>query len=150
MALTATQGYIAEALAHNLQHALGLCAAVEATTELVPVLVALTRLSMLRGDRSATEQLLTRERALLTQLDDTASLIQLHTQLGTAETLRGAYAQAAVHQQYVLRLSAPLAKAHLQRGQVAAGLAVIEEAVQATHFETTEELAQFIVQVLTA
>jgi hypothetical protein len=44
---------------------------------------------MLRGDRSATEQLLTRERALLTQLDDTASLIQLHTQLGTAETLRG-------------------------------------------------------------
>jgi hypothetical protein len=35
IALTATQGYIAEALAHNLQHALGLCAAVEATTELV-------------------------------------------------------------------------------------------------------------------
>ena len=106
-ALMATQGHGSEALAHHLQHALALCDAVEATTALVPVLVALTRLFMLRADRTATERLMARERALLPQLHDAASLVQLHMQLGTAETLRGAFAQAEEHHRHVLRLYDP-------------------------------------------
>jgi predicted ATPase len=101
-ALTATQGYTAEALVQNLRHTLALCEAVAATTDLVPVLDGLTRLCMMRGDRTATEQLMAREQALLSQLHDVASLLQLHTMLGTAETFRGAYAQAEAHLQYVL------------------------------------------------
>ena len=65
IALVPTQGHTSEELAHNLQHALALCDAVEATTALVPVLVGLTRLSMVRADRAATERLMARERALL-------------------------------------------------------------------------------------
>jgi predicted ATPase len=107
IALVPAQGYTSEALAHNLQQALGLCEAVEETTALVPVLVCLTRLSMLRADRAATERLMARERALLTQLHDVASLIQIHMQLGTAETFRGAYAQAEEHHRHVLRLYDP-------------------------------------------
>ena len=102
VALTATQGFTSEALAHNLQHALALCDAVEATTAIVPVLAGLTRVFMVRGDRAATERLMARERALLPQLHDAASLIQLHTQLGTAETFRGAYVQAEAHHRHVL------------------------------------------------
>jgi predicted ATPase len=48
-----------------------------------------------------------RERALLTQIHDVASLVQLHMQMGTAETLRGAYAQAEEHHRQVLRLYDP-------------------------------------------
>lgn len=102
-----TQGHTAEALAHNLRQALVLCETVEATTALVPVLVGLTRLSMLRAERAATERLMARERALLPQLDDAASLVQLHMQLSTAATFRGAYAQAEEHHRHVLRLYDP-------------------------------------------
>ncbi len=104
IALELTQGQASEELAHNLLQALALCEAVEATTALVPVLVSLTRQSMLRADRAATEQLMARERALLLQLHDPASLVQLHMQLGTAETLRGAFAQAEEHHRQALRL----------------------------------------------
>jgi DNA-binding winged helix-turn-helix (wHTH) protein/predicted ATPase len=104
IALELTHGQASEELAHNLLQALALCEAVEATTALVPVLVALTRQSMLRADRVATERLMARERGLLQQLHDPASLVQLHMQLGTAETLRGAFAQAEEHHKHVLRL----------------------------------------------
>ena len=107
IALVPTQGHTSEELAHHLQHAIALCDAAEVTTALVPVLADLTRLSMLRADRTATAQLMARERALLLQLHDPASLAQLHMQLGTAETLRGAFAQAAEHQRHVLRLYDP-------------------------------------------
>ena len=107
IALVPTQGHTSEELAHNLQQAIALCDAAEVTTALVPVLADLTRLSMLRSDRTATEQLMARERALLLQLHDPASLVQLHMQLGTAETLRGAFAQAEEHQRHVLRLYDP-------------------------------------------
>ena len=104
IALELTEGQASEELEHNLLQALALCEAVEATTALVPVLVSLTRQSMLRADRAATEQLMARERALLLQLHDPASLVQLHLQLGTAETLRAAFAQAAEHHREALRL----------------------------------------------
>jgi predicted ATPase len=107
IALAATQGYATEALADNLQQALALCEAVEATTALVPVLVGLTRLFMMRSDRTATERLLARQRALLTQLHDATSLVLLHTQLGTAETYRAAYTPAQVHQTHALHLYDP-------------------------------------------
>jgi predicted ATPase len=48
-----------------------------------------------------------KERALLSQLHDVASLIQLHTLLGIAETLRGNHAQAEEHQRQVLYLYDP-------------------------------------------
>jgi predicted ATPase len=105
--LTVTQSHAAEALAANLQQALALCDAVETTAEIVPVLIGLTRLSMVRADRTATETLMARERALLTQLHDAASLVLLHAQLGTAETWRGAYTQAQAHQTHALRLYDP-------------------------------------------
>jgi predicted ATPase len=104
VALATTQGYTAEVVADHLQQALALCEAVEATAQLVPVLTGLTRLFMMRSDRPATERLLARQRALLTQLYDAPSLVMLHTQLGTAETYRAAYAQAQVHQTHVLHL----------------------------------------------
>jgi predicted ATPase len=107
IALAATQGYATEALADNLQQALTLCEAVEATTALVPLLAGLTRLFMMRSDRTATERLLARQRALLTQLHDATSLVLLHTQLGTAETYRAAYTQAQVHQTHALHLYDP-------------------------------------------
>jgi predicted ATPase len=107
VALVPTQGHTSEALEHNLQQTLALCEAVEGTTALVPVLVDLTRMYMLRADRATTERLLARERALLLQLHDAASLVQLHTQLGTAETFRGAYPQAEEHHRHVLRLYDP-------------------------------------------
>jgi predicted ATPase len=107
IALAATQGYATEALADNLQQALALCEAVEATTALVPVLVGLTRLFMMRSDRTATERLLVRQRALLMQLHDATSLVLLHTQLGTAETYRAAYTPAQVHQTHALHLYDP-------------------------------------------
>jgi DNA-binding winged helix-turn-helix (wHTH) protein/predicted ATPase len=103
-ALAATQGYTTEAVADNLQQALALCEAVEATTQLVPILVGLTRLFMIRSDRTATERLLARQRVLLTQLHDATSLVMLHTQLGTAATYRAAYTQAQVHQTHALHL----------------------------------------------
>jgi predicted ATPase len=62
---------------------------------------------MIRSDRPATERLLARQRALLTQLHDAASLVLLHTQLGTAETYRAAYTQAQVHQTHALHLYDP-------------------------------------------
>jgi predicted ATPase len=89
--LTVTEGYAAEALAANLQQALALCRTIEATTEVVPALAGLTRLFMIRSERTATERLLAQQRALLRQLHDATSLVLLHTQLGTAETFRGAY-----------------------------------------------------------
>ncbi len=89
IALAATQGYATEALADHLQQALALCEAVEATTQLVPLLAGLTRLFMICSDRTATERLLARQQALLTQLHDATSLVLLHTQLGTAETYGG-------------------------------------------------------------
>jgi DNA-binding winged helix-turn-helix (wHTH) protein/predicted ATPase len=107
IALAATQGYATEALADNLQQALALCEAVEATTQLVPVLVGLTRLFMIRSDRPATERLLARQRALLTQLHEATDLVLLHTQLGTAETYRAAYTQAQDHQTHALYLYEP-------------------------------------------
>lgn len=107
VALVPTQGHTSEALADNLQHTLALCEVVEGTTALVPVLADLTRMSMLRADRATTERLMARERALLLQLHDAASLVQLHTQLGMAETFRGAYAQAEEHHNHVLRLYDP-------------------------------------------
>jgi predicted ATPase len=79
IALTGTQGYTSEALADNLHRALALCDAVESTTQLVPLLVGLARLFMMRSDRVATERLMARQRALLTQLHDDASLVLLHT-----------------------------------------------------------------------
>jgi predicted ATPase/DNA-binding winged helix-turn-helix (wHTH) protein len=105
--LTALQGYTSKALADNLHQALALCESVEATTQLVPILAGLSRVSMMRADRSETERLMARERALLSQLDDAASLVLLHMQLGTAETLRGAYAQAEAHLSHTLNLYDP-------------------------------------------
>jgi DNA-binding winged helix-turn-helix (wHTH) protein/predicted ATPase len=105
--LAVTEGYAAEALAANLQQALALCQMVEATTEVVPVLTGLTRLFMIRSERPATERLLAQQRALLPQLHDAASLVLVHTQLGTAEAFRGAYIQAQEHQTHVLRLYNP-------------------------------------------
>jgi predicted ATPase len=107
VALAATQGYAAAALADNLQQALTLCDIVEAASQLVPLLAGLTRLFMMRSDRAATERLLARQRALLTQFHDAASLVLLHTQLGTAETYRASYAQAEVHQTHALHLYDP-------------------------------------------
>jgi predicted ATPase len=107
IALGPTQGITSEALAHNLQQALGLCEAVEETMALVPVLVRLAFLAMFSADRATAERLMARERALLQRLHDPASLIQLHMQLGTAETFRGAYAQAEEHYRHVLRLYDP-------------------------------------------
>ena len=105
--LTATDGYTSMALSDNLHQAMALCEAVETTTEQIRVLVGLTRVYMMRADRAATERLLARERILLSQLDDAASLVQLHMQLGTAETLRGAYAQAGAHLSHTLNLYNP-------------------------------------------
>jgi predicted ATPase len=106
-ALTATQGYTSEALVDNLHRTLALCQAAEAATEQVRVLVGLTRVFMMRADRAATERLMARERMLLSKLDDATSLVQLHMQLGTAETFRGAYAHAQVHLSHLLNLYDP-------------------------------------------
>jgi len=89
IALVPTQGVTSEALAHNLQQALVLCETVEETTVLVPVLVGLTNLAVFSADRAAAARLMARERALLQRLHDPASLLQLHMQLGTAETMPG-------------------------------------------------------------
>jgi hypothetical protein len=77
------------------------------TEELAPVLVVLTRLSMVRADRQATEAWMAQERHLLERLHDAASLVQVHTQLGTAEMCRGAHARAQEHQTHALRLYDP-------------------------------------------
>src|SRR5262249_30956022 len=62
---------------------------------------------MIRSERTATERLLAQQRALLTQLHDAPSLVLLHTQLGTAETFRGAYTQAQAHHTHALQLYDP-------------------------------------------
>jgi DNA-binding winged helix-turn-helix (wHTH) protein/predicted ATPase len=107
--LTATQGFASPALEQNLQRARALCQAMAATVERVPVLVSLARLSMVQAERAATEALMAQERHLLERVHDPAALVQLHTQLGTAETLRGAYVQAQEHQAHALRLYDPVA-----------------------------------------
>ena len=53
----ATHGYDAPELEQNLQRAWTLCQEVEATVELVPILVGLTRLATIRGDRVAHRSL---------------------------------------------------------------------------------------------
>ena len=95
--LSVTHGYAAPVLEENLQRARVLCQEVEATVELVPILVGLSRLSMIRSDRAATEVLLEQDRHLLERVHDAASLVLLHTQLGIAETFRGAHARAEEH-----------------------------------------------------
>ena len=101
VALTATQGYTSEALAHNL-HTPSRSVTRSRRRRGSSRLAGLTRVFMVRGDRAATERLMARERALLPQLHDAASLIHLHTQLGTAETFRGAYVEAEAHHRHVL------------------------------------------------
>jgi predicted ATPase len=102
--LSATNGRASPELEQSLQQAQALCEALDVTAERVPVLVALTRLFMVRADRETTETLLEQEQRLLERLHDADALVQLHTQLGTAETFRGAHARAAVHQTQALRL----------------------------------------------
>jgi predicted ATPase len=95
--LTATHGRASPELEQSLQRAQALCQELDVTAEFVPVLVRLLRLSMVRADRETTEALLAQARCLL---------VQLHTQLGTAETYRGAHTRAAAHQTQALRLYA--------------------------------------------
>jgi predicted ATPase len=77
--LTATHGFTAPELEQNLQRARTLCQAMEATEDLVPVLVSLTRLAMVRADREVTEALLAQERRLLERVHEAVALVQLHT-----------------------------------------------------------------------
>ena len=107
--LSVTHGYAAPVLEENLQRARVLCQEVEATVELVPILVGLSRLSMIRSDRAATEVLLEQDRHLLERVHDAASLVLLHTQLGIAETFRGAHARAEEHYTQTLALYDPAA-----------------------------------------
>ena len=102
--LGATHGRASPELERSLRRAQALCQALDVTAERVPVLVALTRLSMVRADRETTEALLAQEQHLLERLHDAGLLVQLHTQLGTAETYRGAHARAAAHQTQAVRL----------------------------------------------
>jgi predicted ATPase len=102
--LTATHGRASPELEQSLRRAQALCQELNVTAERVPVLVRLLRLSMVRADRETTEALMAQARCLLEQLHDTGLLVQLHTQLGTAETIRGAHAHAAAHQTQALRL----------------------------------------------
>jgi DNA-binding winged helix-turn-helix (wHTH) protein len=102
--LTATQGHASPALEENLQRAQALCQEIEVTVELAPILVGLSRLSMMQGNREVTEALLVQEQDLLERLHDPAALVQLHTQLGTAETFRGTHARALEHHAHVQRL----------------------------------------------
>jgi predicted ATPase len=59
---------------------------------------------MVRTNRDTTEALLAQARRLLEGLHDVGLLVQLHTQLGTAETILGAHARAAAHQTQALQL----------------------------------------------
>jgi predicted ATPase len=102
--LATTHGHAAPVLEQTLQRALALCQTLEATAETAPILVGLTRLHMLRGDRAATAALMVHQEHLLARLHDTAALVQLHTQLGTAETYRAAYARAQEHHRHALQL----------------------------------------------
>jgi predicted ATPase len=102
--LTATHGRASLELEQSLQRAQALCEALDVTAERVPVLVALTRPFMVRADREMTEALLVQEQRLLERLHDADAQVQLHTQLGTAETFRGEHARAAAHQAQALRL----------------------------------------------
>src|SRR5262249_48375159 len=102
--LTATHGRASPELEQSLQRAQALCQTLDVTAERVPILVRLLRLSMVRADRGTTEALLAQARRLLERLHDASLLVQLHTQLGTAETVRGAHACAAAHQTQALRL----------------------------------------------
>ena len=104
--LTATQGRASPELEQGLRRAQALCQALDVTAERVLILIRLMRLSMVRADRETTEALLAEERRLLEGLHDAGLLVQLHTQLGTAETIRGAYARAEAHQTEALRLTA--------------------------------------------
>jgi predicted ATPase len=105
--LAAMDGYVSPVLEQNLQRAWSLCQQMQMTAELAPVLVVLTRLAMVRADRQATEALLAQDRHLLERLDDAASLVQVHTQLGTAEMYRGAHTRAQEHLTHALRLYDP-------------------------------------------
>jgi hypothetical protein len=102
--LTATHGRASPELEQSLRRAQALCQALGVTAEFVPVLVRLLRLSMVRADRETTEALLTQARRLLEGHHEASLLVQLHTQLGTVETLGGAHARAAAHQTQALRL----------------------------------------------
>jgi predicted ATPase len=102
--LATMHGYAAPVLEQNLQRAQALCQGLEATAEAASILVRLTRLHMVRADRAATEVLMAHEEHLLERLHDTAALVQLHTQLGTAEVCRAAYARAQEHYRHALRL----------------------------------------------
>jgi predicted ATPase len=102
--LTATHGRSSPELEQSLRRAQALCQALDVTVEFVPVLVRLLRLSMVRADRDTTEALLAQARHLLERLHDAGLLVQLHTQLGTAETVLGAHARAEAHQTQALRL----------------------------------------------
>ncbi len=102
--LLATQGYTAEELEQNLHRAQELCREVSDPVILVPVLVGLTRLQMVRADRTATEELMDQERRLIERVHDPACLFQLHAQMGTAETFCGAHAQAREHYTHAFSL----------------------------------------------
>ena len=102
--LSATHGFVSPELEQNLQRAQTLYQEMEAMVEFVPTLVALTRLAMMRADREATEALMAHERRFLAHVHEAAALVQLHAQLGTAETFRGAYARAQEHQAHALRM----------------------------------------------
>jgi len=102
--LTATHGRASPELEQSLQRAQALCQALDVTAEFVPVLVRLLRLAIVRADCEMTDTLLAQARHLLERLHNASLLVQLHTQLGTAETFRGAHARAEAHQTQALQL----------------------------------------------
>lgn len=112
-ALVATRSLVAPELEQNLQRARELCRDGGEAIELAPIIIGLTRLHMVRAERMATEELMEQQRRLIAQLDDPAILLQLHTQLGTAEMARGAHARSRTHHAQVLKLYDPTVHAAL-------------------------------------
>jgi predicted ATPase len=111
--LVAIRGYTAEELGQNLRRARELCQEMNELMKLAPILVGLTRLHMMRADRTATEELMEEEYRLIERLHDPACLVQLHTQLGTAELARGRHARAREHHAQALKLYNPMEHATL-------------------------------------
>ena len=103
-ALSAIRGHASAELEQNLQRAYELCQDLNDPEILVPVLTALTRLYMVRADRTKTEAFLEQERQLLSRALTPADALMLHTQMGTANLYRGAHEHSQEHYMHALEL----------------------------------------------
>jgi predicted ATPase len=96
-ALTATQGYGAQAVASTYARARDLCAQVGETSELLAVLRGIGRFYVIRGELQTAREVGAHLLALAESRGDIASLLMAHNALGVASLYAGEFEAALQH-----------------------------------------------------